>query len=159
MGGYLLVITCSLQVINCRGGGDCYGGEKIGVYDFFFGFGAVEGAFLSVLKSPKSPPIRCMILVITMLLRIIETSTSGVRPRPDAWSALRVVNVVPPSTIEPGSSSLANHRYGCNYSIHLLVRFAKDYARLLNGTDQIKREIWKRGPVSCGVDATKQMDE
>ncbi|EER01539.1 cathepsin z, putative [Perkinsus marinus ATCC 50983] len=109
------------QVINCRGGGDCYGGEKIGVYDFFFGFGAVHDTCHNyAAKNYKDFSEWC-----PAQARCLECAEGG----------------------------------KCRPTRHYRTWFATDYARLLNGTDQIKREIWKRGPVSCGVDATKQMDD
>ncbi|KAF4661617.1 hypothetical protein FOZ61_003065 [Perkinsus olseni] len=109
------------QVINCRGGGDCYGGEKIGVYDFFFGFGAVHDTCHNyAAKNYKDFSEWC-----PAEARCLECAEGG----------------------------------NCRPTKHYRTWFARDYARLLNGTDQIKREIWKRGPVSCGVDATKQMDD
>ncbi|KAF4659006.1 hypothetical protein FOL47_007762 [Perkinsus chesapeaki] len=109
------------QVINCRGGGDCYGGEKIGVYDFFFGFGAVHDTCHNyAAKNYRDFSEWC-----PAEARCLECAEGG----------------------------------DCRPTKHYRTWFARDYARLLNGTDQIKREIWKRGPVSCGVDATKQMDD
>ena len=36
--------------------------------------------------------------------------------------------------------------------------FAEEYG-YVRGAENMKREIWKRGPIGCGVDATAKFDK
>ncbi|KAF4682068.1 hypothetical protein FOZ60_011197 [Perkinsus olseni] len=109
------------QVINCRGGGDCYGGDKYGVYDFFYTYGAVHDT--------------CR-----------------------AYTATNFDDFLGWCPAEARCMECTDGPDGCKATANYRTWHVRDFARL-EGADQIKREIWKRGPVGCGVDATKQMDD
>ncbi|KAF4676842.1 hypothetical protein FOL47_004776 [Perkinsus chesapeaki] len=109
------------QVINCRGGGDCYGGDKYGVYDFFYTYGAVHDT--------------CR-----------------------GYTATNFDDFLGWCPAEARCMECTDGPEGCKATANYRTWRIKDFARL-ETADQIKREIWKRGPVGCGVDATQQMDD
>ena len=43
--------------------------------------------------------------------------------------------------------------------INVLIRYFADQYGYVSGVMDMKKEIWKRGPIGCGVDATDEFDK
>ena len=46
-----------------------------------------------------------------------------------------------------------------HYSLKLCLRYFADQYGYVQGAANMKKEIWKRGPIGCGVDATDEFDK
>ena len=44
------------------------------------------------------------------------------------------------------------------FSLLICRYYAKEYG-YVRGVEDMKKEIWKRGPIGCGVDATEKFDK
>jgi cathepsin X len=83
-----------------------------------------------------------------------ETCQAYVAKNPDNFSCSDIqkcMNCAPPSGAKPGDKG------NCWAQKHYPVWKVKEYGGV-SGADKMKAEIYARGPISCGIDATEKLD-
>jgi len=124
-------IDLSVQhILNCGGVGSCHGGSVVGPYQWLKGV-SEQGAGISYETS--NPYLACS-----------SEGTEGLCPHGD-WSCTDINVARTCSTfVANGGKCVAIKQYP-NASI-------ADYGQI-SGQDSMQKEIFKNGPIACGIDA------
>jgi len=126
-------INLSVQhILNCGDVGSCYGGSIVGPYDWLYRQGAK-----GISYETSNPYLACS-----------SESEEGLCPGHD-WSCNDMNVARTCSTFPPAGKCVGMWQYP-NATI-------EEYGSI-SGASQMMAEIYERGPISCGIDATYILD-
>jgi len=126
-------INLSVQhILNCGDVGSCYGGSIVGPYDWLYRQGTK-----GISYETSNPYLACS-----------SDSQVGLCPGND-WSCNDMNVARTCSTFPPAGKCVGMWEYP-NATI-------EEYGSI-SGASQMMAEIYQRGPISCGIDATKILD-
>ena len=118
-------IDLNAQVmVNCRAGGDCNGGDPIGVYEYGYYSGIPDSSCEQY--TAKNLGHKCGAIDIC---------------RDCTWP--------PPDVGKDGLDKC--------WAVPFKHYYASDYYSV-RGADRMKAEIYKNGPISCGIDVTNKFE-
>eukprot|EP00828_Plagiopyla_frontata_P001710 TRINITY_DN0_c737_g1_i7.p1 TRINITY_DN0_c737_g1~~TRINITY_DN0_c737_g1_i7.p1 ORF type:complete len:213 (+),score=38.29 TRINITY_DN0_c737_g1_i7:22-639(+) len=119
----------SVQVmINCNAGGDCDGGDPLGVYQYAYQYGI--------------PHETCQ-------------QYTARNPAVESCSAKQVCDTCkPPPPMKSQGLGAGNCYAISNYTRYHVSEYGE-----VAGIQNMKKEIYARGPISCGIDATPELDK
>ena len=130
-------INPSVQhILNCNGGGTCHGGTTDGPYQWLHRLGATTGAGISYETS--MPYMACS-----------SEMESGLCPGGD-WSCTPV-NVARTCSTFPASGGACAEI--TPYPNIMIAAYGS-----ISGRSAMQREIYKNGPIACGIDAEPLLD-
>merc|ERR1719493_530533 len=129
-GGKGIDITLSVQhILNCGNVGSCHGGSVLGPYDWLYRQGTK-----GISYETSNPYLACS-----------SENQEGLCPGHD-WSCTNMNIARTCSTFPPQGKCVGMWEYP-NATI-------EEYGSI-SGESQMMAEIYQRGPISCGIDATK----
>lgn len=119
-------ISLSTQVVvNCQpGGGSCFGGNPLDVYEFAYTHGIPDDTCQQYIAHNSEQPL---------------------------CSAMQVCE----DCLSPSPKEDEDGRIRCKPITNYKNYFVKEYGRV-SGAHNMKMEIFKRGPIDCGIESTNQ---
>jgi len=115
-------------VINCREGGSCFGGEPILLYKAAHDVGIVD--------------VTCQQYVAKNGPQVEDCS------KPDIEICRNCGFPIPESADDPSNC----------WAVQNFTRYYSSQYGSVSGPDDMKKEIWMRGPIACGMSTTLEFD-
>lgn len=125
---YANIAFAAQTIINCRAGGSCEGGNPAGVYEFMNKIGV--------------PHVTCMNYDAGDHVAVEDCS------KPD-MGVCRDCTWPPAEAGKPGENCWAKQNF---------TRYFVNEYGTISGAENMKKEIYKRGPIACTIDVTLKFE-